>query len=782
MLKLLRKHNKKLLAVFMALLMVVFLGGGALDALLRGHGGGQVVATSDLGNITAADIHWANNCTDLLGSMGQDWQRPAGNLAVPPLELVDWVLLVREAERCGFRPHHAALVASMQQGGAWPLVEEVAHQLRIRTDTVVQAWEELSAIQQAARKVGSTARPSEAIIRTAARDAYETVETRIAVLPADAFREAEGESALEEAELRTQFETYREQAPGGGALFGYYLPDAVRVEYIKVDRAKIEANLRISSETLERDARRFYEQERETHRLFRRLPARPPKPVIQPISSSTGVTPVSPPAPADTASDEKTAPTEASPPAAVPAPAQEPDSPTSDVARDNADPAAVPAGSSPEPAAPQGEAPAPSGTDTPEQQVEATPPADAAPSASAPAPAPPSSATPAVPPTGEPAIPPAVVPPTLEPTPQEPADSALPPYLEWEEAHEAAINWVRTNRAKEAAERIANWLRTQFDDPWAGLDRGPDGYKTAPEGVTQPGYYAQQVAALPRSIAYEDAVSVGMTDFFTQKNYRAVPEFGLARLGGAPGVVPQFLDRLAFNVQGLVEIPRTGGTGTYLSLYQTAPQVLQDGKGGFFVWRVVAVKPAHPAESLDEVRAEVEADVRLKHAFERANAHAERLLAAAAEVSDLQAAFDADETIQGLKAAKEGEPPRGANLVLLNPRPFSRLPEGVARLGHTYQAEVQISGITGPVPRELVEGIFALGQAARPFGVFEHRPRAEVLVVQYLKTNPAREDQVATFRESAADKVFAQRASAAQAEWLNPEKIRARHAFKLAER
>ena len=54
MLKFFRRHNKKLLAVFMALLMIVFIGGSALESLLTPQSD-WVVAESSLGSIGMAD-------------------------------------------------------------------------------------------------------------------------------------------------------------------------------------------------------------------------------------------------------------------------------------------------------------------------------------------------------------------------------------------------------------------------------------------------------------------------------------------------------------------------------------------------------------------------------------------------------------------------------------------------------------------------------------------------------------------------------------------------------
>ena len=54
MMKFFRKHNKKLLAVFMTLLMIVFVGGSALQGLLTPRAN-RVVANSKYGPISFID-------------------------------------------------------------------------------------------------------------------------------------------------------------------------------------------------------------------------------------------------------------------------------------------------------------------------------------------------------------------------------------------------------------------------------------------------------------------------------------------------------------------------------------------------------------------------------------------------------------------------------------------------------------------------------------------------------------------------------------------------------
>ena len=99
MMKFFRKHHKKLLAVFMVLLMIVFLGGSALDSLLR-PSGDRVVATCNAGDISYSDHRVAEARTRILSMMGLPWEQPFSGMA-EPLTTLDWILLTREAKLLG---------------------------------------------------------------------------------------------------------------------------------------------------------------------------------------------------------------------------------------------------------------------------------------------------------------------------------------------------------------------------------------------------------------------------------------------------------------------------------------------------------------------------------------------------------------------------------------------------------------------------------------------------------------------------------------------------------
>src|SRR3972149_4385891 len=107
MMRFFRKYNKQLLAVFMVGLMVVFVGGSALQGLLTPEAN-PVVATSKYGPITLVDQQIAHEQGGLLASWGFDWRHPAGWLTTS-IETMEWILLRREAEELGLAASEASI-------------------------------------------------------------------------------------------------------------------------------------------------------------------------------------------------------------------------------------------------------------------------------------------------------------------------------------------------------------------------------------------------------------------------------------------------------------------------------------------------------------------------------------------------------------------------------------------------------------------------------------------------------------------------------------------------
>ena len=260
MIKFFRKHNKKLLVVFMVGLMVVFLGGSALTTMLQPDFD-RVIGSSRWGDISQADQFMADETTQILSALDLPWQRMFG--AQEPLETLDWVLLTKEAQYLGSDTDMERVRLSLVDGSE---IENAARLLRKKPVRILRAMAEYSSIQETALAVSAASVPSEAKIRTAAHSTLEKVKINAVMLPATAFLDEESE--LAEEDLLALFQAHRQREAGQGLEFGYYVKPKIKIQYIKIDRDKIAESIRVVN--LDEKAKEYYEERRERDPSFRR--------------------------------------------------------------------------------------------------------------------------------------------------------------------------------------------------------------------------------------------------------------------------------------------------------------------------------------------------------------------------------------------------------------------------------------------------------------------------------------------------------------------------------
>lgn len=642
MMKFFRKHNKKLLAVFMTLLMIVFIGDTALDNLLQPTSD-RVVATSNLGEISYLDQRAAESSTRILDAIGFDWQRPVWTTN-DPLELVDWMLLTRETHRLAMSPSIDAVRTGMQVQ-----VETIARQIQTKPAHVLEALAQYAAVREAAYAIAGAATPSEAEIQAAARKSFEKVKVNAVVLPATALLDAD--ATFSQAELKDQFDKYREREPGSGLEFGYYVPLKVEVQYIQIDRDTIASKLRTTRlKFLQKKAERYFAEERETDIAFLRTPR--------------------------------------------------------------------------------------------EDALTYTA-------------------------TGEEGEEPLVGPPE-------------PRFLTWETAKDTALNTVSQKEADIAAGRLSDWLVQRLGEEWLDADRGDDGYKGVPDAAASLAHYDEILGNVPRTIAYPDAVSIGLTDSFSRSEAADVPILGQASFRAERTGVLEKLSTIAFRTKASVpNVPTKRGTNAtdFLSLFQTSRYTLSDAQGRTYVLRMVAAHKGHVPESLDEVHERVAYDLRLLRAFEESKAHAESLRSCD-DSTDLREAFDSHEELAALAGTADG-----ATHGYFEPPAFARAGQSqsfAALIGRPDSAtSIFVSGGLGLVPNDVVERCFALEHSADRTAAIELRSRADMLVVEWVETiypdGAAFSDQ----RETFVAQITQSRMLDAMSEWLAPANIRARTGFEL---
>ena len=349
-----------------------------------------------------------------------------------------------------------------------------------------------------------------------------------------------------------------------------------------------------------------------------------------------------------------------------------------------------------------------------------------------------------------------------------------PTYLSWKAAREMAIGMVSEQEAQLAVERLADWLDQRLAEDWLGVDYRESGYKIAPESVSKPEHYERVLENVPRTIAYPQAVSTGVTDFMARDEAGDVPGLGQASFIPERGPIER-LRTLAFRTEAIVPtIPKEKGTNPsdYLASFQTSRYPLTDSDGNVYLFRVIDVREGHSAESVDEVRESVVADLRLMQAFDAAKARAESLRGCGDSMT-LQEAYESDEVLVTLQFTEHG-----GGSGYYEPPAFSRANEFEATTD-TASGSAFVAGGIGSLPKEAVEKCFALSDAMEKITTLELRERPAVIVVEWVETQHADGEEFAEMRERFVGRLSRSRMQAAISEWFDPEKVRARNGLAL---
>jgi hypothetical protein len=254
MIKTLRKYNKHLLVVFMAGLLVVWLGSTALRDLLRPKWENPVIGRLygeeiDQAKVQATYRH-AELLTALIGrTVGFSWDRiwvfAAQDLGLPmfaamidrePLDPLEWYMLVQQANRAGIVvPSSEVHELKTKLPNAAAVINNARDRFGASLDEIDAALAEFLRVRELVRRAAGGIQITEPQIRQLVKQVGEKVRVKFVPLPARAFGDAVGE--LTEEELQAQFDQYKDVPPGTGGEFGfgYQQPAAVQFEYVKVD-------------------------------------------------------------------------------------------------------------------------------------------------------------------------------------------------------------------------------------------------------------------------------------------------------------------------------------------------------------------------------------------------------------------------------------------------------------------------------------------------------------------------------------------------------------------
>ncbi len=243
MMKWFRKHNKKLLAVFASGLLVVWLGGTALQQTFSRDPSKEVLA--EVFGEKVRMRSWRTNLAKvaILQGLGLPWQMVAFQMipgdfysGAPEVDTYDWLCLSREAKRMGVQISREQVeqFLSAQQGMA-QRIDMLRENREVALSFVYDAVADFMRVMTAARLAMQGMDVAEPRVRLGVRDAYEKVSVKLVALRADEFLDPN--EVLTDAELQKHYETYKDVLPGEDERlgYGYRWPDRVRVEYLVAD-------------------------------------------------------------------------------------------------------------------------------------------------------------------------------------------------------------------------------------------------------------------------------------------------------------------------------------------------------------------------------------------------------------------------------------------------------------------------------------------------------------------------------------------------------------------
>ena len=238
MLKFFRKYNKQLLVIVTVLLMIVFVGGFALESMLAPNPAAQVIAQAFGKPVTQGDLSFVDRQTTILSGLGYPWNFPGGLVSgIEPLEVMDYLLLLFEARQRGFEPDIEQ--ARLQLASRNLDLNSFSLNNRVPTEDIEAAVANYLGVTQLWVLAGNSAMPGELEIRQAVRDQHEKINADMVEINSKPLIDMQAE--IPQEILQAHFEKYREQTVGRDPLeFGYLIPDQVQVQYAVVNTAAVE--------------------------------------------------------------------------------------------------------------------------------------------------------------------------------------------------------------------------------------------------------------------------------------------------------------------------------------------------------------------------------------------------------------------------------------------------------------------------------------------------------------------------------------------------------------
>lgn len=265
MMKFFRLYTKQLLAVFMALLLIVWLGGDALTALMRTDydSGKETRGTAFGATVKLRDMWPSMHQAELLEHFGLPiWKAPwmlvlmdlgeknpqmaAYGVRNEPLTNEEWYMLDTAARRAGVHVPPQAIEKFKERFG---LTEQAMAAIQSRerrtAEEIDDAIRSLLRVEQAAMMAAQALKVSEADLNELVRQTGEKARIVAAVLTDKSFVDNSWEPTPQE--IQAQFEKYKNVTSQPGTI-GYEQPAAAQIEYIEVVRSALSRNQKVEED------------------------------------------------------------------------------------------------------------------------------------------------------------------------------------------------------------------------------------------------------------------------------------------------------------------------------------------------------------------------------------------------------------------------------------------------------------------------------------------------------------------------------------------------------
>lgn len=249
MLRFLRKYMRHMLVVFMALLLVSWLGGQSLRYMLTKQPTGVVIGKAFGQEISRADMIRTGNLVHLFDRLRLPWQQPWGYLPLPRLTEIDWLLVQQEADRWPIQiPARQIDEEFARRGLNEATLALLQERDRIAHQDLRDAMAAFLRVQQYYQLCEAGVKVTEAEVREVCKRIGDRVQARFLILNADDFLEPN--QPISEEDGRAHFEKYKDRQAQAAAAddpsalpFGYQYPNRVQVEYIVLRTAALTEEL-----------------------------------------------------------------------------------------------------------------------------------------------------------------------------------------------------------------------------------------------------------------------------------------------------------------------------------------------------------------------------------------------------------------------------------------------------------------------------------------------------------------------------------------------------------